>query len=120
MLAVQFAVHLPARRMLLGYVTAFVVAAVLTTWAPNDPVFAVAFIVEGLCTSLMLIAAVPPLVTGWPTTKMPWTGMIMNLCIFGAVALGPTLGVCRPRPAHGGRCSGASPEGARVPCCPPC
>jgi predicted MFS family arabinose efflux permease len=28
-LAVQFAVHLPARRMLLGYVTAFVVAAVL-------------------------------------------------------------------------------------------
>jgi hypothetical protein len=40
----------------------------------------------------MLIAAVPPLVTGWPATKMPGTAMIMNLCIFGAVALGPTLG----------------------------
>lgn len=91
-LAVQFAVHLPARRMLLGYVTAFVVAAVLAAWAPNGPVFVAAFIIEGLCTSLMLIAAVPPLVIGWPTAKMPWTGLIMNLCIFGAVALGPTIG----------------------------
>jgi MFS family permease len=91
-LAVQFAVHLRARRMLLGYVTAFVVAAVLAAWAPSGLVFAAAFVVEGLCTSLMLIAAVPPLVTGWPTAKMPVTGMIMNLCVFGAVAVGPTIG----------------------------
>jgi MFS family permease len=91
-LAVQFAVHLPRRRMLLGYVTAFVVAAVLAAWAPSGAVFAAAFVVEGLCTSLMLIAAVPPLVTGWPTAKMPWTASIMNLCVFGAVAVGPTVG----------------------------
>ncbi len=91
-LAVQFAVHLPARRMLLGYVTGFVLAAVLAAWAPNAPVFIGAFIAEGLCTSLLLIAAVPPLVTGWPVRTMPWTGMIMNLCIFGAVAIGPTVG----------------------------
>jgi MFS family permease len=91
-LAVQFAVHLPGRRMLLGYVTAFLVAAVLAAWAPDGAVFIGAFIAEGLCTSLMLIAAVPPLVTGWPVKKMPWTGMIMNLCIFGAVAIGPTIG----------------------------
>ena len=32
-LAVQFAVHLPARRMLLGCVTAFLAAAVLAAWA---------------------------------------------------------------------------------------
>jgi MFS family permease len=91
-LAVQFAVHLPARRMLLVYVSAFVVAAVLAASAPNGPVFFAAFVVEGLCTSLMLIAAVPPLVTGWPVSKMPVTGTIMNLCIFGAVAVGPTVG----------------------------
>lgn len=70
-LAVQFAVHLPRRRMLLAYVTTFVVAAVLAARAPSSGVFAVAFVLEGLCTSLMLIAAVPPLVTGWPTAKMP-------------------------------------------------
>jgi MFS family permease len=91
-LAVQFAVHLPGRRMLLGYVTLFLVAAVLAAWAPDGPVFIAAFIVEGLCTSLMLIAAVPPLVTGWPVPKLPFTAMTMNLCIFGAVALGPTVG----------------------------
>jgi MFS family permease len=91
-LAVQFAVHLRARRMLLGYVSTFLVAAVLAAWAPTGLVFLVAFIVEGLCTSLMLIAAAPPLVTGWPVAKMPITGFVMNLCVFGAVAVGPTVG----------------------------
>jgi MFS family permease len=91
-LAVQFAVHLSARRMLLGYVSLFLVAAVLAAWAPTGMVFVVAFIVEGLCTSLMLIAAAPALVTGWPVAKMPITGFVMNLCVFGAVAIGPTVG----------------------------
>jgi MFS family permease len=91
-LAVQFAVHLAARRMLLVYVSTFLVAAVLAAWAPTAPVFFVAYVVEGLCTSLMLIAAAPPLVTGWPVAKMPGTGFVMNLCVFGAVAIGPTIG----------------------------
>lgn len=91
-LAVQFAVHLRGRRMLVLYEAALVVASALAAWAPSGAVFAAAFIVQGLCTSLMLIAAVPPLVTRWPPEKMPITGMIMNLCIFGAVALGPTVG----------------------------
>jgi MFS family permease len=91
-LAVQFAVHLPARRMLLGYVSTFLVAAVLAAWAPAGWIFLVALVVEGLCTSLMLIAAAPALVTGWPVKKMPVTGFVMNLCVFGAVAAGPTIG----------------------------
>lgn len=91
-LAVQFAQHLPARRMLIVYVSAFVVFALLAAWAPARGVFIGAFVGEGLCTSLMLIAAVPPLVTGFGADKMPWTGGIMNLCIFGAVAAGPTIG----------------------------
>lgn len=91
-LAVQFAVHLPTRRMLLVYVSSFTLAAVLAAWAPAPGVFVAAIIVEGLCTSLMLIAAVPPLVTGWPAAKMPVTGAVMNLCIFGAVAAGPSVG----------------------------
>lgn len=91
-LAIQLAVRLPARRLLLGYVSLFVAAAAVAAWAPSPAVFAGSLIVEGLCTSLMLIAAVPPLVTGFPPEKMPWTGMIMNLCIFGAVAIGPSIG----------------------------
>jgi MFS family permease len=91
-LAVQFAQHLRQRRMLVLYLVVFVIASFLATWAPTGAVFFAAFVAQGICTSLMLIAAVPPLVTGWPVKRMPWTGGIMNLCIFGGVAAGPSIG----------------------------
>jgi|SRR5579884_102971 len=91
-LAVQFAVHLRGRRMLLLYAALFVVGSILAALAPTPGLFIAGHVVQGLTTSLMLIAAVPPLVVGWPTSRMPWTGFIMNLCIFGAVALGPVVG----------------------------
>ena len=91
-LAVQLAVHLPSRRLLVLYEVLLVIGSVLAAWAPSGPVFIAGFIIQGLCTSLLLIAAVPPLVTQWPAGKMPITGGIMNLCIFGAVAIGPTAG----------------------------
>jgi hypothetical protein len=49
-------------------------------------------VLQGLTTSLMLIAAVPPLALGFGKARLRETAMIMNLCIFGAVALGPTIG----------------------------
>jgi hypothetical protein len=89
-LAVQFAVHLPpdAARLRDHVRGGGRACRVGTDRRGVHP----SFIVEGLCTSLMLIAAVPPLVTGWSAGKMPVTGSIMNLCIFGAVAVGPTVG----------------------------
>lgn len=90
--AVQLALRLPSRRMLIVYESVFVVASLLAATTNNGDVFVGALIVQGLCTSLLLIAAVPPLVTAWPAKKMPTTGGIMNLCIFGAVAVGPTVG----------------------------
>ena len=91
-IAVQLAMHFPARRPLVGYEVLFVVASALAAWAPTPDAFIAGFVAEGLATSLMLIAAVPPLVTSWPVTKMPTTAAVMNLCIFGGVAIGPTLG----------------------------
>ena len=91
-LAVQFAVHLRGRRMLLLYAALFVLGSVLAALAPTPALFTAGHVLQGLTTSLMLIAAVPPLVVGWPTSKMPWSGVIMNLCIFGAVAVGPVFG----------------------------
>lgn len=91
-LATQFAVHFPPRRLLVGYEVCFFVASVLSAWAPNAPLFIAAFIAQGLLTSLMLIAAVPPLVTSFPAKRMPGSAGILNLCIFGAVAIGPTIG----------------------------
>ena len=57
---------------------------------------------QGLSTSLLLIAAVPPLVLGYPVEQLRVTAVIMNMCIFGAVALGPTIGGIQAS-AHGWR-----------------
>jgi hypothetical protein len=54
--------------------------------------FIAGHVLQGLCTSLLLIAAVPPLALGFGLEKFRWTAMIMNVCIFGAVALGPVIG----------------------------
>jgi MFS family permease len=91
-LAVQFAQHLHQRRMMLIYATALVIGSVLAASAVNAPMFIVGHIMQGLCTSLLLIAAAPPLFLGYPAPKLRWTTMIMNMCIFGAVAAGPLIG----------------------------
>jgi MFS family permease len=91
-LAVQFAQHLPQRRMMVGYAALLVTGAVLSATAQNPGMYIAGHVLQGLCTSLLLIAAVPPLAIGYPASKLRTTAMIMNMCIFGAVALGPTLG----------------------------
>jgi MFS family permease len=91
-LAVQFAQHLPQRRMLLIYAALLVIGSVLAASATDAPMFFVGHIMQGLCTSLLLIAAGPPLFLGYPANKLRWTSMIMNMCLFGAVAAGPLIG----------------------------
>lgn len=91
-LAVAFAQHYPQRRMLLIYATLLVIGSILAASATSAEVFIAGRVIQGLCTSLMLIAAVPPLALGYPTSKLKTTAMIMNMCIFGAVALGPAIG----------------------------
>ncbi|MEZ5080529.1 MAG: MFS transporter [Thermoleophilia bacterium] len=91
-MAVQFSQLLPQRRMLLGYAVVLVLAFILSAAAQNVAMYFTGQILAGACTSLLLIAAVPPLSLGFPASKLRVTGMIMNMCIFGAVALGPTIG----------------------------
>jgi MFS family permease len=91
-LAVQFAQHRPQRRMMVLYAMLLVIGSVLTASAPNVQVYIVGHVIQGLCTSLLLISAVPPLAIGYPAKKLRDTAVIMNMCIFGAVALGPFIG----------------------------
>jgi nucleotide-binding universal stress UspA family protein/MFS family permease len=90
--AVQFAQHLPQRRMMVLYATLLVIGSVLAASAQNAPMYIVGHVIQGLCTSLLLISAVPPLAIGFPKEKLKITVVIMNMCIFGAVALGPFIG----------------------------
>jgi MFS family permease len=91
-LSVQFAQHLPQRRLLIAYATLLVIGSVLAAAAPSAGPYIAGHILQGLCTSLLLIAAVPPLIIGYPASKLRPTAIIMNLSIFGAVALGPVIG----------------------------
>jgi MFS family permease len=91
-LAVQFAQLLPQRRMMVLYAALLVVGSVLAAAAQDPAMFIVGHVLQGLCTSLLLIAAVPPLAIGFGLARIRSTAVIMNVCIFGAVALGPTIG----------------------------
>ena len=91
-LAVQFAQHLPQRRMLLAYAVLLVIGSVVVAAAPNGPTFVIGHVLQGLSTSMLLIAAAPPLTIGFPREKLRNTAVIMNMCVFGAVALGPFIG----------------------------
>jgi nucleotide-binding universal stress UspA family protein len=91
-LAVQFAQHLPQRRMLLVYAVVLVVGSVLAASAQGPATYISGHVLQGLATSMMLIAAAPPLTIGYPKDKLRLTAVIMNMCIFGAVALGPFVG----------------------------
>src|SRR6516165_766223 len=90
--AVQLALRLPQRRMLLVSGGLLVIGSVLAASATTSGAFIAGHVLQGLCTSLLLIAALPPLIIGYPVSKARWTAIILNLCIFGAVALGPVIG----------------------------
>jgi len=91
-LAVQFAQLLPQRRMMVLYAAILVLGSIMAASAQSAGVFIAGHVLQGLCTSLLLIAAAPPLFLGFPASKMRPTAMVMNMCIFGAVALGPLVG----------------------------
>jgi nucleotide-binding universal stress UspA family protein/MFS family permease len=91
-LAVQIAQHQPQRRMMVVYACLLVIGSVLAAAATGPAMFIVGHVLQGLCTSLLLIAATPPLVLGYPVSKLRSTAVIFNLCIFGAVAAGPLIG----------------------------
>src|ERR1700691_401823 len=91
-LAVQFAQHFPQRRMLVVYAVLLVIGSILAASATDAGMFITGHIVQGLCTSLLLISAVPPLAIGYPANKLRDKAVIMHMCIFGAVELGPLVG----------------------------
>src|SRR6201996_9644569 len=55
-LAVQFAQHQPQRRMMVIYAVFLVIGSVLAASATSPAMFIVGHILQGLCTSLLLIA----------------------------------------------------------------
>jgi Major Facilitator Superfamily len=78
--------------MMVLYIVLLVIGSILTASAQDAGMFIAGHVLQGLSTSLLLIAAVPPLVLGYGRQKMRWTAAILNPCIFGAITLGPAMG----------------------------
>jgi MFS family permease len=91
-LSVQLAQHLPQRRMLIVYAAVLLIGSLVAAAATGPVPFIAGHVLQGVCTSLLLIAAVPPLIIGYPASKLRPTALIMNMAIFGAIALGPLIG----------------------------
>jgi MFS family permease len=91
-LAVQLVCKAPSRRLLLAYAGTFTVCTIVVALSHSAAPYFIGRIGQGMMTSLMLITAAPALVLGFPLPRMRSTAMVMNMGIFGAVALGPVIG----------------------------
>jgi MFS family permease len=82
----------PQRPLFLISETGFVIGCVLCALAPGVAVFAIGRILEGLMTGLLLVIAVPPLVTRFSAADLPLSAAAINIAFFGAVTAGPLIG----------------------------
>jgi MFS family permease len=65
---------------------------VLTALAWSPGWYETGRIVQGAATGLLLVIALPPLITQFGVEKLPVTAVFVNIGLFGAVSVGPLLG----------------------------
>ncbi len=84
--------RIPGRRLLVTCEVGFLAGSLLAGLASGVVVFTIGRFVEGLATGMLLVAALPPLVTKHGVERLPSTAAYVNLGLFGMVTLGPVLG----------------------------
>jgi MFS family permease len=90
--AAQLAQRYEQRQLVLGYAAASMCGSVLAALAPTLPLFLTGRVIQGGTTGLMMISALPPLITRFGAGRLPWTVAIVNVGLFGATTLGPIVG----------------------------
>jgi MFS family permease len=82
----------PQRRVYLSCEAAFVAGSLLAALAPGIAAFSIGRIVQGGATGMLLVVALPPLITNHGVDKLPLSAAFVNLGLFGMVTLGPVVG----------------------------
>ncbi|MFI5758598.1 MFS transporter [Streptomyces sp. NPDC051569] len=84
--------RIPRRLLYLICEAGFVVSTVLALSAPGIALFTTGVILQGLATGMLLVAALPPLITGHGVERLPTTAAVISLGLFGVVTFGPLVG----------------------------
>lgn len=84
--------RVPTRQLYIACEAGFVLGSLACALAPDMTVFGIGRVVQGAVTGMLLVAALPPLVTNHGVAKLPLSAAFVNLGLFGMVTLGPTVG----------------------------
>jgi len=84
--------RLSTRWVFLACELLFVAGSLLAGLAGSIVAFTIGRTLQGLATGMLLVAALPPLVTEHGAEKIPSTAAFVNLGLFGMVTLGPMVG----------------------------
>ena len=91
-LAADLAQRVRNRILFLSYEGIFLVGSLLAVFAPVAGLYAAGHILQGLATGMLLVAALPPLVTSFPVYRLKTTIPAVVIGLFGAVTAGPLVG----------------------------
>lgn len=84
--------RIPGRRLLVACEAGFVAGSLLAGLAGGIVLFTVGRFVQGTATGMLLVAALPPLVTKHGAERLPSTAAYVSLGLFGMVTVGPLVG----------------------------
>jgi MFS family permease len=90
--AADLARRVPARRLYLTCTSVLAAAAILSALSPSLGGFAAGRILHGAATGMLLIIALPPLVTRHGPEAVPRSVALLNLGLFGGATLGIPVG----------------------------
>lgn len=84
--------RIATRRLFITCELVFVVGSLLGALAPGIWTFGVGRVLQGGATGMLLVAALPPLVTNHGVHRLPTSAAVVNLGLFGMVTIGPVVG----------------------------
>ncbi|HEX3930759.1 MAG TPA: MFS transporter [Nocardioides sp.] len=90
--AAQLAQRHRQRPLFLGYAATFMGGSVLAAAAWSTAPFLVGRVLQGGATGMMMISALPPLITQFGVGRLALTAGIVDIGLFGATTLGPLVG----------------------------
>lgn len=90
--AADLVLRIPQRWLYVGCEAVFVAGSLLAAFSPDIALFTLGRVLQGVTTGILLVVALPPLLTNYSSDRLPLSALFINLGLFGMVTLGPLAG----------------------------